>query len=218
MYYLAEDPTLLAGGLAAVGVGLLVALKVTQQGKFLIGAVVALGLALAVVGVERLWVTDNERIEAVVYDLADAVQASDADRAMTCLTPDCRLEVGLVGTDDAGLFRKAMLLALRHMANRRVTPELMKGLLEPIRFDFVRITKLTANAGAQSRQGTAIFRAYASGTRTDPGSGIAYNFSTPTSGTDWSLGVRETAPGVWKVDRISPTNLNPAEFLADPSR
>src|SRR4051794_38073107 len=97
MYYLAEDPTYLAGGLGLLAAAFLVALRVTQQGKYLIWAGVAGGLALAALAVEKAWVTDNERIEDTVYGLADAVRASDGDRLASYLTPDCRVELGTVG-------------------------------------------------------------------------------------------------------------------------
>ena len=38
MEFLSEDPTYLAGGLGLIAVGLLIALRVSQQGKYLIGA------------------------------------------------------------------------------------------------------------------------------------------------------------------------------------
>src|SRR5580658_4219235 len=80
MTYLSEDPTLLAGGLFLLAGAFVLALKVTQQGKYAIRAGVALVLAVAVVSIEWVWVTDNERIEQVVYDLGRAVQSSDNDR------------------------------------------------------------------------------------------------------------------------------------------
>ena len=47
----------------ACGRGLPDGARVTQQGKYLVWALTALGLAVAVVVIERMWVTDNERIE-----------------------------------------------------------------------------------------------------------------------------------------------------------
>ena len=67
------------GGLLLLAGGFAVALGSTQQGKYLIRAMIAAGLAAAVVAVEWAWVTDNERIEQVVYDLRDAVVNSDVD-------------------------------------------------------------------------------------------------------------------------------------------
>ena len=100
MEFLSEDPTYLAGGLGLLAVALLIALRVTQQGRYLIWALVALGLAAVVLVIEHFWVTDAERIERVVYDLRDAVLASDAERVLTYLTPDVQFVQG--GHDDLG--------------------------------------------------------------------------------------------------------------------
>src|ERR1700747_282407 len=88
MTFLSEDPTYLAGGLGVFAGGFLIALRVTQQGKYLIWGLASLGLAMTVLLVERFWITDNERIERVVYDLRRAVMASDAEAVLTHLTPD----------------------------------------------------------------------------------------------------------------------------------
>ena len=79
MTNLSEDPTYLAGGLLLLAGVFLVALNITQQGKYLVRAGIMLGLAFVVVAVEWFWVTDNERIEQVVYALRQAVLHSDAD-------------------------------------------------------------------------------------------------------------------------------------------
>ena len=63
-------------------------MRVTQQGKYLVWALSSLGLAMTVLLVERFWVTDNERIERVVYDLRRAVMTSDAEAVLKHLTPD----------------------------------------------------------------------------------------------------------------------------------
>ena len=181
MEYLSEDPWPLAGALGLVALGFLVALLITQQGKHLIRAGIALGLALAVIGIEQVWVTDNERIEAVVYDLARAVGASDPGAIEAHLAPDFETPVGAVGR------------------------ALIRASLPNIKFDFVRVSKLSVHAGAQTRLGTADFTVHASGMATTPI--LSHAFATPPSGTDWSLGFRETAPGQWKVTRITPTRL-----------
>src|SRR4051794_7625573 len=93
MEYLSEDPTVLTGALVVVAVAFLVATRVTQQGKYLFLAGGAFGLAILVVLVEWLWITDTERIEAVVYDLGKAVEASDAQGVLKHLANDVQYSV-----------------------------------------------------------------------------------------------------------------------------
>src|SRR4051794_9665862 len=102
MYYLAEDPSYVLAALGLAAMGLLVALKVTQQGKFLLWAGVVAATALGIFGFERYWVTDAERIEGVVYDLGDAVEASDVERIRSHL--DDRVTFGVSGQLADGAF------------------------------------------------------------------------------------------------------------------
>ena len=88
MTNLSEDPTYLAGILLLLAGVFLVALNITQQGKYLVRAGVMLGLALIVVAVEWFWVTDNERIEQVVYALRQAVLNSDAEGVLVQMAPN----------------------------------------------------------------------------------------------------------------------------------
>src|SRR4051812_23202528 len=129
MYYLADDPSYLLAGLGLAAVTLLVALRVTQQGKFLLWAGIVGAVALGIFGVERYWVTDAERIEAVVYDLGAALEASDVDRIKSHL--DDRVTFGMRGETTDG----TLLLRL-------VLP-----LLRQTHFDFVRVSRLVAGAG-----------------------------------------------------------------------
>ena len=186
MWYLSDDPTYLAGGLGIVALFLLIALRITQQGRYLVRALIVLGLAVAVLVVEHFWVTDAERIERVVYDLRDAVQASDVDRVLSCLAPD--VEFVQQGNTSSG----------------EVTRTYIRSTLSNAKFDFVRITHLRTEAFRQSRRGTAEFRIIASGSIQGPL--VQLNFGTTNS--DWSLGFNETSPQVWKVDRITPTQLS----------
>ncbi|MBX6313320.1 MAG: hypothetical protein IRY99_10465 [Isosphaeraceae bacterium] len=204
VHYIAEDPTFLAGALGAAAVVCLVLLKLTQQGKYLIWAGATLALAVSLVIVERFWVTDAERIEAVVYDLVRAVEASDADRAADCLAPDARIELGSP-TLEGNIYLKYILGVVGRFQGLRLTRALLRDELERLQFDSIRVTRLTVNAYSQSRRGTAEFRVYAMGTHETPSG--HFNFATPASGSDWSLGLREVEPGIWKVDRISPTAL-----------
>jgi hypothetical protein len=184
MTFLSEDPTYLAGFLALVAGASLMALKVTQRGKYLVWALTALGLALAVVVVEQLWVTDNERIEGVVYDLRRALLAANPERVLEHLTPDVEyVQDGVSLSGDA-------------------TRELIRGNLASAAFDFVHIHDLQTSAGQRTRRGKAEFRVYAKGMLRTPL--VTYNMGTASS--TWSLGFQETEPGVWKVNRITPVS------------
>ena len=185
MYYLVEDPTYLLVGLGLMVAALLVALRVTQQGKYLLRAGVVAGLAAALFGFERYWVTDSERIEAVVLDLGRAVEASDVDRIKTHL--DERVSFGMSGqTVDGSIPLRVVLPLLRRT-----------------RFDFVRVSRLVANAGGQSRRGSAEFAVTATGVFDEAG----IRQPLGSVGTEWSMGFRESSPGVWKVNRITAVKL-----------
>ncbi|MGE3821330.1 MAG: hypothetical protein AB7I30_18110 [Isosphaeraceae bacterium] len=191
MELLSEDPRYLAGGLGLLALAYLIALKLTQQGKYLIWAGAALGLALLVVTIERLWVTDQERIERTVYDLAAAVAAGDPDQALTFLADDVRYARG-----DVTLPTDA-------------TRAQVRDLIENTRFDFLTLNRFVANAGAQSRRGKAEFRVFCGGS-IQRGS-YRYNFGSTHS--SWSLGLREVGPGVWKVNRITPVETPRGENI-----
>jgi len=192
MEILSDDPTFLVGALGIVAAGFLVALRITQQGKFLIWALGTGALALVLLGIDWIWVTDNERIEAVVYDLRRAVRESDVDGVFKHLAPD--IQYAPTGN-------------LRYLPGAAVKGEMARALirntLHAAKFDFVRISGLETHAGAQTRRGTAEFQVIASGSFQGPG--VTYNFGT--TGSAWSLGLRETSPKVWQVERISPVRL-----------
>jgi hypothetical protein len=190
MVYLSEDPTLLAGLLLLMAGVFLVAMRATQQGKYLVRAVIAATLAAAVVVAEWLWVTDNERIEQVVYGLRDAVANSDVEGVLAHMTPDVMYLKGEMALDG------------------EATRGLIRDNLSRARFEIVRITNLETNAAKQSRRGTATFGAFFKGTADT--SMASMNFGSTNS--IWSLGLQETEPGVWRVNRITPVQV-PGEGL-----
>jgi hypothetical protein len=185
MEYLSEDPTLLAGLLLLAAGGFVVALRVTQQGKYLIRAAIAAALAAAVIVVEWLWVTDNERIEQVIYGLRDAVANSDAERVIGYMTPDVMYDAR-----DSSLDGEA-------------TRGLIRANLSRTRFELIRISNLETNVGQQSRRGTARFHVLAKGTMD---TSLA-SMNVGAFDSTWSLGLQETKPRVWKVNRISPVQV-----------
>jgi ketosteroid isomerase-like protein len=196
MTYLSEDPTYLAGALLLFAGAFLVALNLTQRGKYLVYAGVAFGLALSVVAIEWLWITDNERIEQVVYDLRRSVQNSDTDGVLAHMAPTVQYLQG-----DTALSEDA-------------TRALIRANLSHARFEFVRISDLQTSAGQQSRRGKAEFRVFTRG-RFDRLGTLQGMTDVGMQVTTWSLGFQETDPGVWKVNRISPVSM-PQGILALP--
>ncbi len=191
MTYLSEDPTYLIVGLLLLAGAFIVALNVTQQGKYLIRAVITVGVALVLVAIDWFWVTDNERIEQVVYDLRQAVQSSDVAGVLSHMAPNVQYLQG-----DTALSEDA-------------TRALISANLSQTRFEFVRLSDLQTSCGQQSRRGKAEFRVFTRG-KSGLSAGVLDGLTT------WSLGFQETAPGVWKVNRISPVSM-PAGILALPS-
>jgi hypothetical protein len=85
-----------------------IVLKMTQRGKYLLNAGIALAPALAVFLIEWIWVTDNERIEKVAHDLRIAVLNSDPEGILAHLTEDVRYtspEMSLSPGDTLSLIR-----------------------------------------------------------------------------------------------------------------
>jgi hypothetical protein len=179
MYYLTDDPTYVAVTLGAFAVVFLIALKVTQQGKFLIWASVLGLLAIVVVIGERLYVTDNERIEAVVNQLTKAVSESDGDAVLAMLTDDVILEPRFVAS--RGLLAR----------------EFIRSQLKQTKFEFLSIQHLETQVGAESRRGSASFEVLGAGNWQSNPWGIR------PGDTAWSLGFQEMPDKSWKVNRIT---------------
>lgn len=190
MSMFSDDPTLPTAVLLLAAALCFVGLRVRQEGKYLICGLTALGLAALVLAVEWMWVTDEERIEAVVYDLRRAVLASDADGVLAHLTPDVQyVQSGETRSPDE-------------------TRSLIRNAMDGTKLDIVRIRELQTSAGRQTKRGKAEFKAIVKGTVQGP-----FGFAG-SGGTDsgWSLGFQQTKPGVWKVNRITPvaSTFNPS--------
>ncbi len=185
MHYLSEDPWPLVAVLGAVALGFVVAWKITGDGKYMLRAGIAAGLALLVLGIERIWVTDAERIEAVVTDLARAVRESDADGLLAHFTPEVEvtLEDNSLGTPD---------------------PTLVRRELQNVAFHRIAVSNLVAEASTHTKLGKATFGAMIVGTYSSPMTRQSFG-----DRTEWDLGFEETEPGVWKVTRITPMRLHP---------
>lgn len=208
MYYIAEDPWPLGITLVVLGLGLLAAVRITGRGKFLIWGLVSLGLAALLFVVEAVWVTDNERIEAVVYEIVSAANQGDIEGVLKHLAPDLTLEQGSESLNQSraeGLASQLGTEAESLISQGDVARALIRRSLANTRFDFIHIGRLEVHASPISRLGTAQFRAFAAGS-ISAGSGT-FNFATDANGTDWSFGFRETEPEVWQVTRITAVRL-----------
>lgn len=186
MTWLSEDPWPVVGLLGLVALVFLVALRLTQQGQYLIRAIVALGLAALVLGIEFYWVTDNERVEAVVYSLAKAVERSDIPAVMSHFTPNVLFKQG-GETVDGLVFDEAFV----------------RSQLENAQFDFVRVRKLNAKVSPQARRGSAEFEAFIGGSQTANGTLV----NTGAFPSSWSIGLQETSPNVWKINEVRPIQV-----------
>lgn len=87
MSWLFEDPTMIIVAGVIIEAVLAAALFVTGRGKLLLYMAGVLAVTGGLVLVERLVVTDRERIEAVIDDLADAIETNDGDRVVAHISP-----------------------------------------------------------------------------------------------------------------------------------
>lgn len=205
MTWLSEDPWPLGVTFGVVAAACLIALKVTQQGKYLIAAGVAALLAVGVVLIESAWVTENERIEAVILELGRAVARMDADGALALMTPDVTL--AQPGVTLGGRQAKAIRRVLPGMDLDAANPAraVLRGAIRSARFDTLSITRLRAHAGRQSGMGRAEFRVFAIGSIED--GGTRFNFATDPNGTDWTAGLRRDDDGRWLIESITAVRI-----------
>jgi hypothetical protein len=204
--WLSENPWPIGGTLVALAVACLVLLRATQQGKYLVRAGVLAALALGVVVVERAWVTDAERVEAVIGQLAAAVRRSDADATLALLTPDVSLTQTSLTL--GGRRQTAMGKAVRDRVDGgEANPArvVIGNAVRDAKFDFLSLSRLQAHAYPMSGRGRADFRAFAAGSVLGPG-GNTFPFATDGGGTDWSIGLVER-DGRWMIDSITATRV-----------
>jgi hypothetical protein len=183
-YYVAENPWYLVALVGLVAAGFFLALRVTQDGRHLVRALVALGVAGTLILVDQLWVTEAERVGWVVSALRAAIARSD-------------------GAATLELMDEHVTFSMRSntYGEELVLPSLVE-LLGKVKFDFVRISRLVATAGSQTHRGQAEFKVTAAGT-IEQGSQ-----PRPFAGySEWSLGFRRAASGEWKINRITAVEL-----------
>ncbi|GAC1334175.1 MAG: hypothetical protein NVSMB14_01240 [Isosphaeraceae bacterium] len=189
MSWLSEDPWPVAGTLATVAVVCFILLRVTQQGRFLLWGFLCLALGVATVVIEHFWVTDVERIDDAIYGMTAALQRSDGKTAAGFLADDA---VVTIGDTDIGSLRGDAVL----------DHDLFEHALSDTKFDLLQLSGMTVKVGSRTRQGTARFKVLATGSYNG-------NVKVPftAAGTEWDFGCREVSPGVWKIERITPTSL-----------
>jgi hypothetical protein len=183
-YYVAENPWYLVALAGIVAAGFLLALRVTQDGRYLTRALVALGVAGVLIAVDQLWVTEAERVGSVVYQLGRAMARSDGDATLALMDEHVTFSMR------SNIFGEELELGS------------VVELLGKVKFDFIRISRLVATAGEQTHRGQAEFKVMAAGT-IDQGSS-----PRPFAGySEWSLGFRRIASGAWKINRITSVEL-----------
>jgi len=179
-YYVAENPWPLAGAFGLVALGFLIAMKVTADGKYLVRALIVLGLAAGVLIVEQLLVTDAERIESTVKNLIHALSRSDADGVTQALDDHVTFSIR---NDTLG---------------NELDLEQFREKLKDLTFDGIYVSRLSTSSMQQSGRGSAEFKASAAGTYQM--NGVGYNFA---GNSEWSLGFRRLPSGEWKINRIT---------------
>ena len=86
----AENAWPLVWFIALVDLLLAIAIYATGRGRLLTVIIGLAALAPLLLILERLIVTDRERVDAVVDEMAEAVRAENADRLMSHISPQCR--------------------------------------------------------------------------------------------------------------------------------
>ncbi len=183
-YYVAENPWYLVAILVLIAAGFLLTLRVTQDGRYLVRALVALGVAGVLIAVDALWVTEAERVESVIRELAAAVARSDGEATLALMDAHVTFSIR------SNTYGEELDLAS------------FAELLGQVQFDFVRVSRLTATAGAQTHRGQAEFKVTASGSIRQ-GTALR-NFM---GNSEWSIGLRRLGSGAWKINRITAVEL-----------
>jgi hypothetical protein len=183
-YYVAENPWYLVAIIGVAAAGFLLAARVTQDGRHFVRAMVALGVAAVLIVVDQLWVTEAERVEGAVRALARAVARSDGPAALALMDEHVTFSMR------SNTFGEELVLSS------------VAELLHQVKFDFVRVSRLMATAGAQTHRGQAEFKVTAAGSIEQGSSMRAF-----AGYSEWSLGFRKVASGEWKINRVTAVEL-----------
>jgi hypothetical protein len=181
MGWISEDPWPLAGTLLVLAAMAVVLARLTQQGRYLQAAGVLAALGLLVIGVERLWVTDRERVEATLYAVRDAAVKSDFPALESHLSPDFEIPGPF-----PGILSKAYI----------------RGALADYQFEGIYLSNVQiGKPGKQTKRTTAEFTARSTWKSTTAGGSPDFD-ATPPRGVRFLFGFEEVEPKVWKVSRI----------------
>jgi hypothetical protein len=82
-----EDPTFVIICGTIISLAVLIAVIKTGRAIFIVWFLLALGITVGLVFVERAIVTDREKIEAVLADGADALSKNNIPRAISLISP-----------------------------------------------------------------------------------------------------------------------------------
>jgi hypothetical protein len=198
-HLLSENPWPIVSAFGLVALFFLIASWTTGNRKYLVFGLSTVAIAILLILIEQVWVTDRERIEWVIYDIARAAQSSNANGVLEHLAP----EASLGASDNLPRRRFGVF-------GHSVTEAGIRDLLSRTQFDYVRVYHVTVNVGTLSRQGRAEFQSQAVGTYSTTVGEVRFGATR----MGWSLGFRETSPKVWKVTRITP--INPPSDLQRP--
>ncbi len=93
-----DDAWPLIGAIAFAALVLAITLVATGRGRLLVGIIILAALVPLVLMVEWIWVTDRERVDSIIDQLAVAARNEDAAEMARYLSPKCRF--GPLGRDE----------------------------------------------------------------------------------------------------------------------
>ena len=168
-----------------------VVLMMTQNGRHLIRALIAVGVAGILLLIDLSWTTDREKLASIVSEMVVAVSQNDMEGVRKHLSPK------------AVYYQNGLGAGVQFQSPLGNT--LLKEALLQVKFDFMSVRDLNVSAGRQTKRGKADFQVFCAGTWQSPIGGSAINFPPTTSA--WKLGFQKQKDGNWLVDDITPTQL-----------
>jgi hypothetical protein len=186
----AEDVWPLIWVIALVELLLVIAMVGTGRGRLLIWIAALPVLAVALLGVEWLWVTDRERVDGIIDQIAEAVRHEDAESLVQHLAPRCRYG----GMNRDGIQRTAA------------------SLFQTLEIDSLKLSSRKTQMFRLRKEATAEFLAVIRGKQS--------NVDFSPYPTRWVLTFNQDTNGRWQVAEIQqlPAFGDNHEPLAPPGR